>query len=300
MQDDHFKPEVRATGWYATDTRRAVSGQLIDVILEKRGEKERPDLSEVEAVRMGLVMQPTIASIFTETTGIETRPLDIAGTHRTQEWLRSHFDFLAEDGGLVEVKNYNAAVINKYSEQDEEPVRIPPADYWQCLHEAVVYDAPHVYFAVLFGGQRFRYWKLHFDQFERDLLVKRTAQWWGLFQSGGMPTPETVDQAKAVYQTDNAGTIIANGHLEEVAAELKLVKQRIKQLEQVEDQYQTKLMAAMGSASELVAVDGSIIATWKAAKASKKFDAKAFESELPDTYSRYIKDVPGSRRFLLK
>ena len=33
-----FNPETRRSGWYATDSRRAVSGYLVDVLLEKRGD----------------------------------------------------------------------------------------------------------------------------------------------------------------------------------------------------------------------------------------------------------------------
>jgi hypothetical protein len=49
-----FDPETRRLGWYATDSRRAVSGYLVDVLLEKRGEKAPDDLSGIEAVQMGL------------------------------------------------------------------------------------------------------------------------------------------------------------------------------------------------------------------------------------------------------
>jgi len=35
-------------------------------------------------------------------------------------------------------------------------------------------------------------------------------------------------------------------------------------------------------------------------KASNKFDAKLFEQSMPDVYKSFIREVPGSRRFLLK
>ena len=57
---DDFSPETRASAWWATDTRRAITGGLFDVIQEKQGRKQRDDLSEVEAVQMGLKMQPVI------------------------------------------------------------------------------------------------------------------------------------------------------------------------------------------------------------------------------------------------
>jgi predicted phage-related endonuclease len=248
---------------------------------------------------MGLVMQPAIASIFTAETGINTRPLDIAGTHRNQEWLRAHFDFLCDDGGLLEVKNYNAAVINKYSEPDE-PVRIPETDYMQCLHEAVVYDAPHVYFAVLFGGQRFRYWKLEFTAAEREQFIQLAAHWFSFVKTGNLPTPETPDQARLAYPVDHGAIIIATDKIEAQCSFLRAAKDKIAALQEDYDAILVQVQNYMGDASVLQTVAGDTLATWKSAKPSKKFDAKAFQTSLPETYEKFVKEAPGSRRFLLK
>lgn len=296
---DGFSKEERAAAWWATDSRRAVSGHLMDVILEKRGEKERPDLSEIEAVQMGLIMQPIIAQIFTEQTKINTRPLDIAGTHRKHEWLRSHYDFLAEDGGLVEVKNYNAAVINKYSEPDE-PVKLPEADYIQCLHEATVYGASHVYFCVLFGGQRFRYWKLEFSDDEKEEFIQVAAQWWAYIHSHTLPPAENTEHLKVIHQQDSGHVITATAQIEHACEALRKIKEQMSVLEDAEEKAKFIIQNFMQDKAELVSVAGDTLATWKTSKAGKKFDAKAMEKELPDTYSRYVRETPGSRRFLLK
>ena len=128
-----FEPHIRNAAWWASDTRRAVNNQLVDVILEKKGRKDAADLSGVEAVQMGHVMQPVIGHLFTEQTGIETREHDASHTHKSEVWLRSHTDFLTGDGGLLEVKNFHSSNIVNYSEPDE-PIRLPDADYYQCLH----------------------------------------------------------------------------------------------------------------------------------------------------------------------
>jgi predicted phage-related endonuclease len=296
---DGFSQAERAAAWWATDSRRAVSGHLMDVILEKRGEKERADLSEVEAVQMGLIMQPTIAQIFTEQTKINTRPLDIAGTHRQHEWLRSHFDFLCEDGGLLEVKNFNASVINKYSEPDE-PIKLPEADYVQCLHEATVYGCSHVYFAVLFGGQRFRYWKLEFTDAEKEAFIQRAAQWWAYIHSHTLPPAENTEHLKILHQQDNGHVVTATAQIENACEVLRRIKAQMTALEEAEEKTKFIIQNFMADKAELVSVAGDTLATWKTSKASKKFDAKAMEKEIPETYKRYLRDAPGSRRFLLK
>jgi predicted phage-related endonuclease len=296
---DGFSKEERAQAWWATDSRRAVSGQLYDVLREKRGEIERADLSGIEAVRMGLIMQPAIADIFTDITKINTSPLDDPGTHRTQPWLRAHFDFVTEDGGLLEVKNFNAAVANKYGEMDE-PIRIPEADYIQCLHEATVRDVPHVYFAVLFGGQQFRYWKLEFTPAEKEAFIQRAAQWWGYVHSGMLPEPTNTEEAAIRYPRSMEGYVTANAQMERLADELKLFKMQAKQLEEAIEARQFAIQSFMGESATLMNMAGETLVTWKSAKGSKRFDAKAFKENHPGLYAEYEKETAGSRRFLVK
>lgn len=299
MMADGFSKEERAQAWWATDSRRAVSGHLYDVIREKRGEIERPDLSDIEAVRMGLIMQPAIADIFTDVTKISTSPLDEPGTHRTQPWLRAHFDFVTEDGGLLEVKNFNAAVMNKYGEMDET-VRIPEADYIQCLHEATVRDVPHVYFAVLFGGQAFRYWKLEFTPAEKEAFIQRAAQWWGYCHSGLLPEPSTSDECAIRYPKSMESIITADARMERIADELKLLKKNVKELEDAIEARTFAIQSFMGDNGTLMNMAGETLVTWKSAKGSKRLDAKAFKEALPETYAKFEKETAGSRRFLVK
>ena len=84
-----FSPETRRSGWWATDSRRAVSGHLVDVLLEKRGEKQADDLSGVEAVQMGHVMQPVIGRLFEEATGIKVKEYDLGREHPNRKLAQS-------------------------------------------------------------------------------------------------------------------------------------------------------------------------------------------------------------------
>lgn len=296
---DGFSTEERRAAWWATDSRRAVSGQLFDVIREKRGEKERDDLSGVEEVQMGLKMQPTIGRLFEEETGIKVRDLDIAGTHRQHPWLRAHGDFVTDDGGLLEVKNYNGAVINKFSDLDE-PLRLPLADMIQCVHEAAVFDKPHVWFAVLFGGQRFRYWKIEVTDEMKEDLIKRAAAWWAHIEANTYPEPETPDQARLVWRQDNEGSVTATAQIEAMCAQLKSIKEQIKSAEERVDSLTVEIQKHMGAAGTLETFDGRVLATWKTAKASNRFSADLLKKSMPEIYDKFVVPTAGSRRFLVK
>jgi predicted phage-related endonuclease len=295
-----FEPNIRNAAWWATDSRRSVSGGLVDVILEKKGKKELADLSNVEAVQMGHVMQPVIGRLFAEQTGIAVREHDDAHTHRSEVWLRAHTDFITDDGGLLEVKNFHSSQINNYPEMDDEQPTLPAPDYTQCLHEATVFDVPHVWFAVLFGGQRFRYWKICFNDDQKDQFRQQAAKWWSYVHSDAMPDPETPEQARLVYPVSNARSVTANARVIEAVNQLRAIKQNLKTLEDAESTLTAQLQAYMADAEEIVDLTGASLVTWKQAKGSKRFDAKSFETAMPDLYESFKREMPGSRRFLIK
>jgi len=56
----------------------------------------------------------------------------------------------------------------------------------------------------------------------------------------------------------------------------------------------------MGEASVLSNIEGQVLATWKNAKPSIKFDSKLFQEAMPDIHKQFMREMPGSRRFLLK
>ena len=137
-----FEPTVRNAAWWSGDSRKAANGRGNEAVLEKLGLKDIPDLSDVEAVQMGHVVQPVIGQLAQNKLGIELKDADYALTHPKETWMRSHFDFISSDGKtLVEAKNYNAAVRNKF---DAEALIIPAADMAQLIHEAACHNVEQV------------------------------------------------------------------------------------------------------------------------------------------------------------
>ena len=59
-------------------------------------------------------------------------------------------------------------------------------------------------------------------------------------------------------------------------------------------------MIALGERDTLVDLTGKPLVTWKQSKASAKFDVNAFKTDFEETYKAYLREVPGSRRFLIK
>jgi predicted phage-related endonuclease len=293
-----FEPEVRAGAWWSGDSRKAANGRASDVILEKLGKKEIPDLSGIEAVQMGKVMEPTIARLFQEKHRIELKDADYAMSHKDEPWLRSHFDYISADGRtLVECKNYNAGVMSKF---DEDANLVPAADLAQLIHEAAVHNVESIYLAVLFGGQAFRTYHFTITEGMKEDLIKQMAKYWGYVATQTMPEPDSLESCKIIYPNDNAESITATQTVERAIAVLNEYKQKIKHLENESESIELAIRSFMGMNANLITLDGKTLATWKSAKSSMKFDAKLFQLAMPEIYEKFVVETPGSRRFLLK
>ena len=295
-----FSPETRNSAIWSGDSRRVAQGKANDVILTKLGMMPIPDLSNVEAVQMGHVMEPVIARLAQDKLKVELTKVEESLTHPKESWLRSHFDFVGKEDGktiLVECKNYNAATRNKF---DSEAGVIPPADMAQLVHEATVFGADKVYLAVLFGGQEFFLCPFHIaEQQKTDLIIQMAEVWARVLAKNPFP-PESTDQVKLMYPADNGEARMASQSVEEACRYLALVNKEIKALEERKEAFQTLIQGYMSDKATLTTFEGIVLATWKNAKPSKKFDSKLFQSAMPDIYQQFEVLSPGSRRFLVK
>jgi len=296
-----FTPQTRNSAIWSGDSRRVAMGKANEVILTKQNKLPIPDLSTIEAVQMGHVMEPVIANLAQNKLKVELKKIEESLTHPKEAWFKSHFDFVGTENGqtiLVECKNYGSHQRNKF---DDVANSIPAPDFAQLVHETAVFGNTRIYLAVLFGGQEFVMFPYDISDQQKDELIQQMAKVWAHVQTGTTLPPEDLEQVKLLYPKDNPESVrMASRSVEEACQALRSIKEEIKLLEGREEQLQTLIAGFMETASSLQTIDGKVLATWKAAKASNKFDAKLFEQSMPDVYKSFIREVPGSRRFLLK
>ena len=293
-----FEPNVRNSAWWSGDSRMAANGRAVDVILTKQGKREAPDLSDVEAVQMGHVMQPVIGRLFQDKHKIELKEADYAITHPKHDWMRSHFDFISADGTvLVEAKNYSAGVRNKF---DADANRIPDADLAQLIHESSCHNINRIFLAVLFGGNEFVTIEFDITEGMKDDLVQRMAKLWAYCKTDTLPPAETIEQTKLVYPSSTDETIVATQNVEVAVAQLKQYKANIKALEDQSEALEVAIRNTMGDKGEIVSISGDTLVTWRSSKSSKRFSSDLFKQAMPDIYEQFVIEQLGSRRFLVK
>ena len=88
-----FTPETRNSAMWSSDARKIASGKANEVILTKLGKMPIPDLSGIEAVQMGHVMEPVIGRLAAERLNISLEKHEDVYTHPDNVWLKTHIDF---------------------------------------------------------------------------------------------------------------------------------------------------------------------------------------------------------------
>jgi len=229
-----FTPQTRNSAIWSGDSRKVATGKANEVILTKLGRMPIPDLSHIEAVQMGHVMEPVIANLAQTKLKVELKKIEESLTHPKEAWLRSHFDFVGTENGqtiLVECKNYNAGVRNKF---DDIANTIPNADMAQLIHEATVFGNTRIYLAVLFGGQEFVLMPFDITNEQKTNLIKQMAEVWAKVLTKDTFPPEDLEQVKLMYPSDIPDTFkTASKSVEDACQALRQIKNEIKLLEVV-------------------------------------------------------------------
>ena len=302
---NEFQLEARSRGLFSTDAPGALGLSKyktpVQVWLEKTGQVTPADISHIEAVKMGNVMEPVIARLYQEAVDAPIVYLgDQTRWHDTKTWMGSHFDYGLEDGTkLIEIKNFSAMRRKEFGENGEGDV--PMEVLIQCIHEAAVSGISRIDVAVLFGGQEFCVFPLEVDETAKAKLIYLEEEFWERFVLPVVaPEPRTEEETKILFRKDNGQSVVANNEVMSAVRHLRGIRDTIKSLEEQESALKVLIQNDLAECSTLTAPDGEILATWKKAKDSATFDKKRFADENPAMYARYLSTTEGSRRFLLK
>ena len=246
-----------------------------------------------EAMQVGLAMQPAIARLYTERTGVPLEDITALALRVTVSALplssqsgvplASHFDYRTSDSKLVEVKNF---AHSRRSEFGEAGCGDVPTDVLvQCLHQLCVYPQMNaVDNAVLFGGQRLEIFTIERDPAAIARLIEKLQAFWALVQGDVPPEPLSPEEARLLYPKDAGTAIEATDEIAKMAQHLAQTKEGLDQLEAVADSYKAKLQGFMGE-NALLTYQGAVLASWKLNNGRKGYT---------------VADQPPARAFRLK
>jgi putative phage-type endonuclease len=296
--------QARTSGIFGSDAA-AICGKSpwktpMDIWLEKTGRVEPEDISDKAAVKAGNYLEPVITKWFTdENPHLVVVPESHTFVSPMYKWMQGHLDGIIyqdeQPVGVFEAKTTNA--FNKDAWDD----RVPDDYLLQVTHYMAVSGLSCAHMAVLIGGNDFRqfYFKRNMDL--ENLLVAKERHFWEEYVLKDIAPPlKTEADAIALYPESVAKEVMVCNDIHETVRQLRMVKAQIKDWESHEKALRDKVCAYMGDADMLVDAAHNPLVTWRSTKGSSKFDEKMFAREQEETYLKYIVNVPGHRRMLIK
>jgi putative phage-type endonuclease len=263
--------------------------------LEKRGELEGHGDSvdpDNDPMFWGKTLEPIIRQRYADKTGKRIVVPSAPIIHPQHGWMGGSLDGVTDDQRVFEAKN--TRVLGEWGEPETDA--IPEMYLVQVQHYLAVTQFSVADVAVLIGGNDFRIYHIEADIELQALIIEREAAFWSRVQNGDPPPPLTYSDMQKRYGKASTAIVV------QASPEAVEAVNRIKQLKEIQEQEETLkafVMGEMGEADTLSAGD-KILATWKAAKAAKRFDQKAFEADHPELYAQYCKDGNPTRRLLIK
>ena len=175
--------------------------------------------------------------------------------------------------------------------------------YWftQVQYQLGVAGLEHGSLAWLTQGREFGFKDINFDPDFFGFVVEEVERFWiDNIKGGKEPEATNVADIVAKYSRHMDGkTAEADEEVYAAYTDLKVLRDEIDALEARKEKLESKVKMAFGDAEKLT-WHGDTIATWKAPKASERFDTKAFTAAHPDLAKEFTRPMQGARRFLLK
>lgn len=271
--------------------------------LWQRKTHRTPPKDENFFMKAGHYLEDAVARFYEDESGrkvIARSAAEDLYIHPNFEWARVSPDRLfwldekrsGDNKGILECKT---------TQREIDPDNLPPYWFTQVQYQLGVMGRDQASLAWLSAGRTFDYRDIEFVPDYFEWIMGETEKFYlDNILGDKEPALTTAEDVVIKFAQHSPGMFVeASDDLAEQIRILKDIKENIKGLETQKDEIESVLKLTIGEA-EAINYHGSVMATWKAPKASTTFDKKTFESENPDIYNKYLIPSQGARRLLIK
>ncbi len=270
---------------------------------EKTGIELAPDLSQIDYIYFGHLLEPVVAQIFTEKTGISVFPSSELFQHPKHRFLAGHVDRLLaghKHRGFLECKSANAFDHRDWGKSEGGAADIPPHYLAQVDHYMLVRDDPWCYVAVLIGGNDFRWYRIERDaKREAKLLAAELALWKLVKSKKPPPITNELDAKHRWKKIAEGSSIPVAADIRSKIVRLSAVTERIKELEKEEKEIRNIIFPTFTDREYLSdSTSGEPLARL-VSYGRKYFDEKAFAAKHPKIAKNFTDQRTSKRLSIL-
>lgn len=267
-----------------------------------------PPVQENEAMRAGHILESAVATYFEEETGrqvIKASEGDWLAVDKEKEFLRVSPDrtyWLGEK----HTKDNKGILECKTTQLDISADDLPKHWFCQLMYQLGVMGMRQGSLGWLTRGRKFGYVDIQFDADLYAYMVEQLERFWRDCIVGDQePAVTTIEDITLKFPRSTEKATEVSEELLDKLNILKTIRPQLDELTRQKKEIEDMVKAYMADADTLCQQGTKehnpvVLATWKTAKDSLKFNEKLFASEHPDIYAQYQRTVPGSRRLLIK
>jgi len=270
----------------------------IEVYYDKIG--ELPPKGETPHMARGNILEPVIARMFADATGLKLRRVK-AKVSKAWPWMRGNIDrlILSKDGngnGVLEIK---APSIYADAWKDGPP----DTAFVQLQHYLAVWGLKWGAIACWLGATEFRYWFIGEDAELIRSMAEAERIFWQNHVLKKVP-PDGIMSSTALvrlYPESKEGATITlpeNKRIKDLLAVIETANEEIKHLNAAKDLAENEVKQLMGDAEEAVYMDDkdSFAVSWKSQQPYNMYDTKALDAD-PAIRLKYKTKVVTKRPF---
>ena len=271
----------------------------LDVYIEKTSPEPIQSL-ENRKMTVGKKIESFIAKLFCDETGYKVMKRNDIVWHKEIPYLFASLDRVIQKpidkntSGVLEIKNTTSQTADKW----EDGI----SDYYmvQIQHQLDVTGYEWGYFAVLVDGWDLRNIPVYPDKELIEIKNERLAKFWlDHVEKRIPPEPITESDIKRLYPKSIEGGVNLSDENYQKLLELKIIKEKIKELENKENEITTQLKLILGQYDTGI-YNNEVVITWKTTKPIKRLDSERLKKSLPDIYNQFIKESEPNRIFKIK
>lgn len=283
----------------------------LELWLEKTGQKELDDLSDNESVHFGNVLEDIVAQEYARRNNAKVQ-------RRNSRVISQDFPFMSAlldrvvvgEKRPLEIKTTHEMLGSQWGDVGTDD--IPDHPLVQVMHQMIVLktsiwpELESADVAVLIGGNKYRDYTVAYDADLAGVIIEQNRAFWNCVETMTPPEIKTVGDVELLYPIDNGKFIAATEQDAEALARLARLTKDAKaftdEIDEIKAAMKKRILGASGidDPQGILGADGVPLCTYKAPKASARFDAKKFIKENPQLAADYMATVQGSRRFLNK
>jgi putative phage-type endonuclease len=258
---------------------------------ELSGLMDREDISGKMAVKMGHKLEPVVAELFTEETGLKVRKNNFILQHDIYDYMYANIDreVILPDGekAVLEIKTAGS-----FSKSQWQGDKVPMQYMAQVQYYLAITGLQKAYMAVLIGGQEFEWWTIDRNEETIKQIEEAAADFWHCVETGNEPeTDGSEDTAKLLMEsyTDSNDSTIDLSESDYEKFELRdMLQDQKKEIETDIRAIDNYFKDQIGKANALAAVCKDRYVKWGFSK-RKQVDEKALAMAYPALYEEYQK-----------